>query len=197
LVAQNDKLAKAALQLLGLFAYCASDDILLQLFIDGCECLPEPLKSALSPGKRPTHDKVLRHLTRYSLASLSRDEGGNSLLSMQRLLQEAVIDSMKPSVEAMAYDLSVVCEVFDYKYAMRIELNAFIRNAPHFAEIAQHAEVLLADIEQQEQVGWIYNTLGYGYDKLGDYDTALKWYKKSLAIRERVLGTEHPDTATS
>lgn len=31
----------------------------------------------------------------------------------------------------------------------------------------------------------------------GDFDEALKWLGKSLAIRERVLGKDHPDTASS
>ena len=35
------------------------------------------------------------------------------------------------------------------------------------------------------------------YQDHADYDKALDYYKKALAIREKVLGTEHPDTATT
>ena len=35
------------------------------------------------------------------------------------------------------------------------------------------------------------------YDNQGDYDKALEYLLKALAIREKVLGTEHPSTATS
>jgi hypothetical protein len=32
---------------------------------------------------------------------------------------------------------------------------------------------------------------------MGDYANAESFYKRSLAIREKALGPEHPDTATS
>ncbi|KIM09585.1 MAG: hypothetical protein KU38_08500, partial [Sulfurovum sp. FS08-3] len=38
---------------------------------------------------------------------------------------------------------------------------------------------------------------GLVYDSIGEYDKALEFYQKSLAIREEVLGIKHPDTATS
>jgi tetratricopeptide (TPR) repeat protein len=43
----------------------------------------------------------------------------------------------------------------------------------------------------------LYNNIGLIYNAQGDYNTALDYYKKALTIREKVLGTEHPDTATS
>ena len=35
------------------------------------------------------------------------------------------------------------------------------------------------------------------YDRQGDYAKALEYYFKDLKISEKVLGKEHPDTATS
>jgi tetratricopeptide (TPR) repeat protein len=35
------------------------------------------------------------------------------------------------------------------------------------------------------------------YYEQGDYGKALEYYGKALAIRERVLGKEHPSTATT
>ena len=35
------------------------------------------------------------------------------------------------------------------------------------------------------------------YDKMGEYGRALDFYNKALAIKEKVLGTEHPSTATT
>jgi tetratricopeptide (TPR) repeat protein len=46
-------------------------------------------------------------------------------------------------------------------------------------------------------VAKVYNNIGVLYGKKGDYDTALDYHKKSLDIKEKVLGTEHPDTATA
>ena len=42
-----------------------------------------------------------------------------------------------------------------------------------------------------------YNNIGVVYYSQGDYDKALEYYSKTLAIREKVLGTEHPNTARS
>ena len=38
--------------------------------------------------------------------------------------------------------------------------------------------------------------IGRYYNDVADYFGALEWYGKALVIRERVLGREHPDTAT-
>jgi tetratricopeptide (TPR) repeat protein len=41
------------------------------------------------------------------------------------------------------------------------------------------------------------NNLAVLYKSQGDYDRALPLYKQALAIRQTVLGENHPDTATS
>jgi len=41
------------------------------------------------------------------------------------------------------------------------------------------------------------NNAHYHQSYLGDYPQALSYYQKALAIREKVLGLEHPDTASS
>ena len=51
--------------------------------------------------------------------------------------------------------------------------------------------------EESERFAMLYHKLGYIYDDLGAYDKALEYYFKALAISETVLGTEHPDTATT
>ena len=51
-----------------------------------------------------------------------------------------------------------------------------------------------SDIEKARRynnIGWVY------YNSMGDYDEALKYYEKSLAIRKEKLGENHLDTATS
>ncbi|WP_333803344.1 tetratricopeptide repeat protein, partial [Sulfurospirillum sp.] len=42
-----------------------------------------------------------------------------------------------------------------------------------------------------------YAILGVIYDSKGNYDKALEWYEKALKIREKVLGSNHPDSATT
>ena len=45
--------------------------------------------------------------------------------------------------------------------------------------------------------GWLMNNLAGVYCEQGDYGKALEYFRKELNIRERVLGTEHSDTATT
>ena len=42
-----------------------------------------------------------------------------------------------------------------------------------------------------------YDSIGLVYHNQMDYKTALRWYEKALAVREKVLGEEHSDTAKS
>lgn len=42
-----------------------------------------------------------------------------------------------------------------------------------------------------------YDNIGESYRLLGEFGTAMEWYKKALAIRENLLGRIHPDTATT
>ena len=43
----------------------------------------------------------------------------------------------------------------------------------------------------------LYNNMAGVYKAQGEYEKALEYYGKALAIRERVLGTDHPDTAAT
>ncbi|KIM10177.1 MAG: hypothetical protein KU38_07835, partial [Sulfurovum sp. FS08-3] len=55
------------------------------------------------------------------------------------------------------------------------------------------SEATRFDNKNGEYLHWY----GYIANDMGDYDTSLKYYQKSLAIHEEVLGIKHPDTATS
>ena len=43
----------------------------------------------------------------------------------------------------------------------------------------------------------LYNETGYYLQVSGDYIAARPYYERALAINEKVLGAEHPDTASS
>lgn len=51
--------------------------------------------------------------------------------------------------------------------------------------------------EESERFGSLYHNLGYINYNLGAYDKALEYYEKAVVIREKIQGTEHPDTATT
>lgn len=41
----------------------------------------------------------------------------------------------------------------------------------------------------------IYHNIGVVYDNQGDVESALSYYRKSLRLREKLLGADHPITA--
>lgn len=51
--------------------------------------------------------------------------------------------------------------------------------------------------DYSNQLQTCFEYIGVTYYNQGDYEKALDFYFKALAIREKVLGTEHPDTAIS
>ena len=51
--------------------------------------------------------------------------------------------------------------------------------------------------EEHHNTATSYNNIGMVYYRQGNYDKALEYCLKDLAVQEKVHGTEHPDTATS
>jgi tetratricopeptide (TPR) repeat protein len=64
----------------------------------------------------------------------------------------------------------------------------------HIAEQMYHFELAQ---EEKENIGIINHRIGMGLHYQGDYCKALEYNQKALTIREKVQGTEHPDTATT
>jgi tetratricopeptide (TPR) repeat protein len=88
-------------------------------------------------------------------------------------------------------------DVFDYIYYKDIyELGAYWRTLIHEDkekyQLRTYLELKTGDIAR------LYNNIGFFINKLfQDNSLTMEYHLKALAIRERVLGTEHPDTATS
>jgi len=54
----------------------------------------------------------------------------------------------------------------------------------------------LGNIEN-EDIGLLFNNIAIVYSRQGDYHKALEWHQKTLEICKKVLGLEHPSTATT
>ena len=67
----------------------------------------------------------------------------------------------------------------------------YIKYAVSFSDFWNEKHV--EDANLANLMGWI----GLYSDDRADYSKALEWYRKALAITEKVLGKEHPSTATT
>jgi nephrocystin-3 len=50
---------------------------------------------------------------------------------------------------------------------------------------------------EEKHLGYVLNSLGYFFDKAGYFSAAIPLLRRALSIREKVLGKEHPSTASS
>ena len=198
LVSMEQIQSESARQLFNLCAYFEADNIPLSMFIEGRSELPKLLGDKLVPGDELAHDDILLELERFSLLSFRRDSGGNAFMSIHRLIQAVVREKLAGDTQWLSYCLDMAHNVFDYKYGDKQSMDAFAQNVPHILQIAGHAEKAFCDDnETQEKIAWLYHTAGFGFIKSAQYPEALEWFKKASTIYEKVLGKEHPDTATT
>jgi tetratricopeptide (TPR) repeat protein len=180
-----------AKQLLNICAYFAPDKIPMALF--------EESKIFTETFKIDTPiDNIVADLVKYSLVNRDQDNQSNRFFHMHRLLQKTVRRKHEDT-QWLVHCLNIAYDVFNYEYGNIESMDAFAQNVSHVLEIAGYAEEMfsIADVVVQKRIAVLYNTAGYGFNYNGQYDEALEWYTKALAIREKVLGKEHPDTAAT
>ncbi|MCL1808214.1 MAG: toll/interleukin-1 receptor domain-containing protein [Clostridiales bacterium] len=188
----------SAFQFFNLCAYFAPDDIPFNVFLDGRGMLPDELQEAASIG-RLMHNDIIGELKQYSLIDFNRYGDKEILISIHRLIQEVMVDEHKKSRDEtwLRSCLNMAYTAFKCDYTNRKSRDDFIKIAPHIQNIAKHAEAILNDDDAKKKIAWLHSEVGNGFYYSGDYGTALEWHHKALAIREKVLGKEHPDTAES
>jgi tetratricopeptide (TPR) repeat protein len=193
-IAQEDSL-QAALLFFKLLVYCEPDNIPLQMFIKGHKGLPPILSEIMDPNCEMEQDDLIGKLLRYSLLSLRRNSKAEQILSVHRLMQKAVVSYIGGDKQFLQYCFAMAIEACDFEFDTKEHRDYFIHAYPHLAQIAEKMETTNSK-EATEQVSEIYARIGYGLDQMGDYPEALKYDYRALSIREKILGEEHPDTAT-
>ena len=185
-----EKLSEGAQQLYILCSYMAANRIPLVLFTNYSDKLPQPLRNKAADDI----DSILAKLLNYSL--ITRDGG---FISTHRFVQEVCRERQYgDKTEYLLHCLDMAVEVFNYEYGTREDFDSFAIDLPHVLEIAGHVEEKLKnDDKAMEKAGLLYNNAGFGLKQIGEYVNALEWHNKALAIREKKLGLEHPDTATT
>jgi len=180
---------KSSRELLNLCAFFAPDNIRCEWFTAASEVLPESLRGIVSDKRE--YNKVITQLTQYSLVSCSKDNS----LSIHRLVQEVIRDSLNPKQAIWRnYCISIVLNNLRFTGFSTAESRTdFLILAPHM----DSATTGISKDDATVEISQLYSFLGWGFKELANYHRTLEFYGKALNIREKVLGKEHPDTATT
>jgi len=110
-----------------------------------------------------------------------------------QILKEFVFDNYTPTFEETK-------RVVEY-FVDRIDNSADAQTAVDVREDLHYFDSVVETLKQlkieNETVAYLNDSLGLIYLHLGEYSKALLLLEKALTIREKVLGGEHPSTATS
>jgi tetratricopeptide (TPR) repeat protein len=189
-----EQLEPDARELMYMLAHCAPNDIPLQMFVKGHEHLPEALKSALWPEDALGQDALIEKLLRFALVKLKRDAWNRPLLSVHLLMQGV----LRRGAGVLERCFAIAYITSRYRFDTKEGFSTFSQTWPHAVEIAEQAEEQWGENTNiQERAAFIYHATGYGLMQQGYYPEALKWHLKNMAIEVKVLGEEHPNTATT
>jgi tetratricopeptide (TPR) repeat protein/transcriptional regulator with XRE-family HTH domain len=178
----------SATGLLRLCAFLAPSDIPISIVRAAAGELPEGLREALSDDIEL--DRTIAALRRYSLVDRQGDE-----LRVHRLVQTVVRESLAVAERrrwlAAAIRLLRAAHPGDAHNPATWQLSA--RLLAH----VQVVEQLAPDEVEPAALAWLLDRAGAYLCARADYARASHLVERGLAIRERTLGVEHPDTAES
>ena len=191
--------SEGARQFFNMCAYFASENIPLEMFIQGREVLPLPLRDIMHPDNIAEHDALLQELEEYSLMYFDRDDLGNPLLTMHHIVQEVVRLSFDEDMQWLRYGLEVASKIVTFDAHESRKLRDIITlYLSHALEIAGHVKhYLVGTKDAQIKAARIYHQAGYVFEYFGQYDKALSQHHVSRIICEQELGENHPSTATT
>jgi len=179
----------AAAELLRFCAFLAPDAIPEELFTESAAELGpmlEPVVSDLS-----SLNAAIRELLKYSL--VHRDSETNTL-SIHRLVQEVLKDQMDEETRRQWAERTVraINAVFpEPEYSNWEICRRYLLHAQACSMLIEQWKLLFTE------AAILLNDIGSYLRERGEYEQVESLYQRALAICERVLGSEHPDTATS
>jgi tetratricopeptide (TPR) repeat protein len=178
-----------AADLLNLCCFLAPDDIPLGLLVEQAAALPEELAAVL--GDELDLNDALSALERYSL--LGRADG---MLGIHRLVQMVARDRMGEDRGRKWVEAAVDFLAKTYRFDPHVMTTwaACGQLMPHLAVVVE----LAAELDHLTvRAAYLNGSAGYYLQHFGDLVRARPYYERALAIREAVLGADHPDTALS
>jgi tetratricopeptide (TPR) repeat protein len=176
--------------LLHFCAFLAPDDIPISILRAAEGEVPAELRAALADGIE--FDRTIAALRRYSL--MERQGDG---LRVHRLVQAVV----RESLGADQSEAWLAAAIRLLRNALPREEEPHPEGWPLCARLLAHAQVseyLVADqMVEPEARSWLLDRVGEYLLCRGEFGLAKPFLERGLAIRERELGPDHPNTATS
>ena len=180
---------EAARQLLNLCAFMAPNKIPMSLLVRNRDLLPEPLLSNLN--EEININRLCVELRRFSLITGSSQE-----FNIHPLLQEYLRYSQEDNSKWIDICLRVFLSDIPRDYDTWESKEIFVHISEHAFSVVNYAYSYYENQKSKGQsISELFFYLGYGFNKVGQYDKALECYHKTLEIREKVLDVEHLDTA--
>jgi len=121
---------------------------------------------------------------------LSKLEGSYKL---HQIIKEYILVNHTPSFE----EIESVLDRFNALIDNSADPQVAVDNQTNIIYLESLATILDRLNIENEKVGEFFERFGNISYHLGRYKKVLKYYQKALAISEKVLGTEHPSTATT
>jgi tetratricopeptide (TPR) repeat protein len=185
-IAQAETRAPGAAAVMALAAFYAPDAIPEELFRQEAEHYPAAF--AELTGEGPALEKAIGALSRLSLVVYDR---ASKTFNVHRLVQAAARDGL--GAEAGAWSEAAV------KAANAAFPADEFNNWPTCARLLPHAVTAMSSCGDALGVplaNLAGNVAGFIYER-AEFDLAESLFKRSLAIREKALGPDHPDVSTS
>jgi tetratricopeptide (TPR) repeat protein len=137
-------------------------------------------------------DKALKVILKYSFV---KRHPKTKILMIHRLVQTILRHEMDEAMQRSWAEETV--RLMDSVFQLAEFKNCLI--CERLLSCAQSSAALIEEWKlESEEAGRLLNKMGYYLDNTkGDYEQAKPLYERSLAIREKVFGKEHPSVATS
>jgi tetratricopeptide (TPR) repeat protein len=192
--ADVEKNSPASAELLRLSAFLAPDAIPLELLEKGAAKLPEHLAAKLAEAAEDSLvlDELLKPLLRFSL--IRRDDEKRTY-SIHPLVQEVVRDGLSKEDQKARAEQTVRAVNAAFPDPMKFEnWLSCDRFLPH--ALACTGFINTYRMESAEECLLLSQVAYYLYQR-AEYAQAEPLYRTAITIYEKVLGPEHPHTATS
>jgi Tfp pilus assembly protein PilF len=176
--------------LLKLCAFFAPDDIPHSLLRDHASALPEPLDHMVTDNLQ--WDDALKALRHYALIEAAKESH-----SIHRLVQAITRDRLPVEERAQWAEAAIQCVAALFPSGNAADDP---RTWPIYARLFPHASSVISHVDEMDdaKVGsTLLLQMGFYLERRAQFAEARPYYERALAIREQVLGLQHPGTANS